>query len=197
MSEPRNVTPGHEDREEFRSRYYQERAEEPEWVAWKWARGGRGFPWLGVLLVLLGLGLLVQFVFPIISIGTLLLLAIGVAFLAGWLLGGSWLSMVPGVLITALGLAELVEDLALLGPPGEDVAGLASSALALGFLLIWLLGYLRGRRSTWPLWGAALFGLIGVAQLSGRLVGIPELGALWPVLVIAVGVLLILNARRR
>jgi hypothetical protein len=197
VSEPRNVTPGHEGGEEFRTRYYQERAEEPEWLAWKWARGGRGFPWLGALLVLLGGGLLLQFAFPMLSVGTLLLLAIGLAFLAGWLIGGSWLSMFPGVLITALGLAELVEDLALLAPAGQDVPGLGSTALALGFLLIWLIGYLVGRRSTWPLWGAALFGLIGVAQLSGRLVGIPELGFLWPVVIIAIGVLLILNARRR
>ncbi|CAN5604139.1 hypothetical protein BH23CHL7_BH23CHL7_12260 [soil metagenome] len=197
MSEPRNVTPGHDDSDEFRARYYQERTEEPEWMAWKWARGGRGFPWLGALLVLLGAGLLLQFVFPAVAVGTLLLLAIGLAFVAGWLIGGSWLSMFPGVLVTSLGLSELIEDLALLGPAGEDVAGLGSTSLALGFVAIWLIGMAFGRRSTWPLWGAALFGLIGVAQLSGRLAGIPELGLLWPVVIIVVGALLIFNARRR
>lgn len=206
MSEPRNVTPGgapEEDTsqrstvdEEFRRRYYHERGQEPEWMAWKWARGGRGFPWLGVLLVLLGVGLLAQYVFPALTLGTLVLLAIGLAFIAGWVIGGSWFSMIPGVLIGALGVAELIEDLALLGPAGDDVPGLASSALAIGFLVIWLIGYLRGRRSTWPLWGAAIFGLIGVAQLSGRLVGLPELNFLWPVLIIIVGVLLLMNARR-
>jgi hypothetical protein len=203
MSEPRNVTPDDvrvppaTDEGEFRTRYYEERRDEPEWLAWKWARGGRGFPWLGVLLVLLGAGLLLQYLFPQVSVGTLLLLAVGLAFIAGWLLGGSWLSMFPGVLITALGLAELIEDLALLGPPGVDVPGLSSTALALGFLVIWLIGYLLGRRSTWPLWGAGLFGLIGFAQLSGRLVGVPELGLLWPIIIIAIGLLLVLNARRR
>jgi hypothetical protein len=198
VSEPRNVTPGHDQGEdEFRSRFYTERAEEPEWMAWKWARGGRGFPWLGILLVLLGAGLLLQFVLPQVAVGTLLLLAIGLAFVAGWLIGGSWLSMLPGVLITSLGLAELVEDLALLGPAGQDVPGLGSTALALGFVVIWLIGISAGRRSNWPLWGAALFGLIGVAQLSGRLVGIPELGLLWPVVIIVIGALLIFSARRR
>jgi hypothetical protein len=206
MSEPRNVTPGAEGPstgsgstvdEEFRRRYHEERSQEPEWMAWKWAERGRGFPWLGVLLVLLGVALLVQFAIPNVSVGTLVLLAIGLAFLAAWLLGRSGFAMVPGVLFVALGSAELIEDLALLGPAGADVPGLASSALAIGFLLIWLLGYARNRRSTWPLWGAAIFGLIGVAQLSGRLVNIPELGALWPVLIILLGVLVILNARRR
>ena len=197
MSEPRNVTPGHEEgSDEFRARYYTERAEEPEWMAWKWANRGRGFPWLGVLLVLIGLALLVQYFVAAVSAGTLVLLAIGIAFLAGWLIGGSRFSMIPGVLVTALGVAELIEDLALLGPAGDDVPGLASTSLALGFLFIWLVGYVRGRRSSWPLWGAALFGLIGVAQLSGRLAGIPELGALWPVAIIAAGLLILLASRR-
>lgn len=206
MSEPRNVTPGGpppDDStahasvdEEFRRRYYSERSQEPEWMAWKWARGGRGFPWLGVLLVLLGVGLLAQYAVPALTLGTLVLLAIGLAFLAGWVIGRSSFSMIPGVLFLALGLAELIEDLALLGPAGDDVPGLASSALALGFVVIWLIGYLRGRRSSWPLWGAAVFGLIGVAQLSGRLIGVPELGFLWPVLIIVVGALLLVNARR-
>jgi len=201
MSEPPNVTPegagGHSTvDEEFRRRFHAERAEEPEWMAWRWARRGRGFPWLGVLLVLLGVGLLVQYVFPTVSVGTLVLLAIGLAFVAGWAFGRSWFSMVPGVLFVALGLAELIEDLALLGPAGADVPGLASSALAIGLLVIWGVGYVRERRWRWPLWGAAIFGLIGAAQLSGRLTNIPELGALWPVLIIAVGVLVLLNARR-
>jgi hypothetical protein len=59
-----------------------------------------------------------------------------------------------------------------------------------------LLGNFGGRRSSWPLWGAAVFGLIGVAQLSGRLVNMPSLGALLPVLIIIVGVIVLLNARR-
>ena len=198
MEEPRNVTPGQEQRsDEFHQRYYSERREGPEWTGWAWASRGRNFPWLGVLLVLIGIALLVQFFIPNVEAGTLILLAIGFAFLTGWVLAGSWVAMVPGVLILSLGVAELIEDLALLGPPGEDVPGLAASALAIGFALIWLLGYVRGRPSVWPLWGVAIFGLIGFAQLSGRLAGIPELGALWPILIIAVGVLLLFSARNR
>lgn len=199
MSEPRNVTPGMGEGtsdDAFRRRAMDEREQGPEWQAWTWSRRGRGFPWLGVLLVLIGVALLLQYVVPAVSVGTLVLLAIGLAFLAGWLFGRSWFSMIPGVLFVALGVAELIEDLALLGPAGEDVAGLASAALAIGFLVIWGVGQATGRRWSWPLWGAGLFGLIAVAQLSGRLIGIQELGFLWPVLIIVVGVLLLMNARR-
>lgn len=197
MNEPRNVTPGQNEGDEFRARYRQERAEEPEWMAWRWANRGRAFPWLGVLLVLIGLALLAQYLFPQVSAGTLVLLAIGLAFMAGWLFGGSWFSMIPGVLVASLGTAELIEDLALLGPAGQDVPGLASTSLAIGFLVIWLLRYASNRRSAWPLWGAALFGLIGLAQLSGRLIGLPALNLLWPVIIIGVGIVVLLSARRR
>jgi hypothetical protein len=188
MSEPRNVTPGWREGE----------GDHRDWSSWGWdGRGrGRGFPWLGVLLVLVGIALLIQYFVPGVSAGTLIFLAIAVAFLAAWLIGGSSLAMVPGLLVLALGVAELIEDLALLGPAGEDVPGLASSALAIAFLAIWLIGSARGRRSMWPLWGAGIFGLIGVAQLSGRLVNIPALGALWPLLIIVVGLILLFSARR-
>lgn len=189
MAEQKNVTPGWADSS----------SEQTDWGKWSWdgPSRGRGFPWLGVLLVLIGIALLIGYFIPGLSAGTLILLAIAAAFLAAWLIGGAWPAMVPGLLVLALGVAELIEDMALLGPAGEDVAGLWSVALAVAFLAIWLIGLTRSRRSMWPLWGAGIFGLIGVAQLSGRLIDIPTLGALWPVLIIVVGVLLLLNARRR
>ncbi|MDP8905639.1 MAG: hypothetical protein M3N29_10090 [Chloroflexota bacterium] len=191
-NEPRNVTPESDD---FRRRAVRERDEGPEWRAWTWASGGTGFPLLGVLLVLIGVALLVQFFFPAISAGTVILLAIGVAFLAAWVLGRSWFSMVPGVLVVALGLSELIEDFGVLGPPREDVPGLAASALALGFLAVWAIANASGRSWRWPLWGVAIFGLIGIAGLS-RLITIPLLGVLLPVVIIVAGIALLLNARR-
>ncbi|CAN5822889.1 hypothetical protein BH24CHL6_BH24CHL6_11980 [soil metagenome] len=195
MTEPRNVTP--EQSEEFRARHQQERAEEPEWMAWKWASRGRGFPWLGVLLVLIGIGLLVQYLVPDVRVSTLVLLAVGGAFLASWLFGGSRFSMVPGVLFVSISLAMLVEDLGIIFGPGVPVPGAVSLGLAAGFLVIWLIGQRWQRRWTWPLWGAAVFGLIGFVQASGRLLGVPQLGALWPLLIIGLGVLVVLSARRR
>ena len=186
MNEPRNVTPDYERRQTSES------------ATWTWERRGSNIPWLGILLILIGVALLLQFLVPTLSASTLVLLAVGLAFLAGWIFGRSWFAMVAGVLAFSLGVAELLEDLAVFGGlPKADVPGLWAAALAVGFLVIWLIGLTSNRRSTWPLIGAAIFGLIGVAQLSGRLVGIPALGALWPIVIIIVGVAFLIAARRR
>jgi hypothetical protein len=187
MNEPKNVTP-----EEVRPDQNQ-----PEWWGWTSESRRRGFPLLGVLLVLIGIGLLLQYVFPGVSISTLILLAVGLAFLAAWLIGRSWFAMVPGYLIFALGISELLEDLAVLRPAHQDVPGLGSTALAVGFLAIFITARLSGRHWTWPLWAAAVFGLIGVAQLSA-LVALPQYGgALVPVLIIVLGLVLLFNWQRR
>lgn len=193
MSEPRNVTPGTEEQapDEFHRRYYSERREGPEWIGWSWASRGRNFPWLGVLLVLVGIGLLIQYLFPTVGAGTLVIVAIAMAFLAGWIFGGSSIALVPGLLILAVGVARLIEELNIYSGPGTT-----SLSVAAAFGLIWLIGYMRERRSTWPLWGFAIFGLIGLVQVSGRIAGIPELGALWPVVIIVIGVLLLIATRR-
>jgi hypothetical protein len=192
MNEPRNVTPPDAQPDEFHRNYYNERAEGPEWAAWSWGRRGWNFPWLGILLVLVGVGLLIQYFVPGVSAGTLVLTAIALAFLAAWLFGRSRWAVVPGLLILALAVAGLARELSVYTGPG-----LTAAALAVAFLLIWLLDYARGVRSNWPLWGLAIFGVIALVQASGRIAGIPELGALWPVVIIVIGVLLLLSARRR
>jgi hypothetical protein len=189
---PRNVTPNDAQPDEFHRNYYNERAQGPEWAAWSWGRRGWNFPWLGILLVLVGAGLLIQYFVPTVSAGTLVLTAIALAFLAAWLFGRSRWAVVPGLLILALAVAGLARELNVYSGPG-----LTAAALAVAFLLVWVLDYSRGVRSNWPLWGAAIFGLIAFVQLSGRIAGMPELGALWPVLIIVIGVLLLLSARQR
>ena len=67
----------------------------------------------------------------------------------------------------------------------------------MAFLLIWAIGRARGRRSNWSLWAAAILGLIGIVQISGQLTSIPELSVVWPVVIIVVGILLVVSARRR
>jgi hypothetical protein len=180
MNEPINVTPG------------APQHDGPEWAAWNWTQRGWNFPWLGLLLVLVGGGLLVQYFVPNVSAGTLVLAALAIMFLAAWLFNRSRWAIVPGVLLGALAVTGFARELNVYNGPG-----LTALALAAAFVLIWVLDYFRGLRSTWPLWGAAIFGLIGLVQVSGKLVDIPQMGALWPVLIIVLGLLLILSTRRR
>lgn len=179
MNEPRNVTPGGPP------------DQEPEWFGWSWQSSGRSFPWLGALLVLVGAALLIQYFVPGVSFGTLILLAIGVAFVAGWLFGRSFFALILGLLILAVAVARLIDELGIYTGPGTT-----SVCVAVALLAIWLAGYARGRRRTWPLWGAAIFGLVGLVQVATRLTPVPDLGALWPALIVVVGILLLLNARR-
>jgi hypothetical protein len=200
MSEPRNVTPDEAWPEGSppdvgAADAAGAAAKQPEWWGGGWDNRQRGFPILGVLLVVIGLGLLVQWFFPQVGAGTLILMALGLAFLGAWLTGRSWFAMVPGFLLLALGSAGLVEDLGLIKPANEDVPGLTSTALAIGFLAIFVIARLGNRRWLWPLWAAAIFGIIGIAQLS-TYVTLPEFGAVVPVLIIGLGVIVLFNWRR-
>ena len=167
-----------------------------EFLPSSWDRQRGGFPVLGVLLVVIGAGLLVQFVFPQVSAGTLILLALGAAFLGAWLTGRSWFAMVPGFVLLALGAGELIEDLGLIKPAQQDVPGLAATALAIAFLVIWVVARIGNRRWIWPLWAAAIFAVIGIPQLA-TLVVLPEIGgALVPVVIIVLGFIVLFNWRR-
>jgi hypothetical protein len=161
-----------------------------------WDRPRGGFPVLGVLLVVIGAGLLVQWLFPQVSAGTLILLALGAAFVGAWLTGRSWFAMVPGFVLLALGAGELIEDLGLIKEPHVDVPGLSATALAAAFLVIWVVARLGNRRWLWPLWAAAIFAVIGIPQLA-TLVVLPEVGgALVPVVIIVLGFIVLFNWRR-
>lgn len=194
MNEPRNVTPDEDERQQQAHEDVERRADESDWTGQTWTNRGRNFPWLGILLVLVGIALLVQAALPpnTITAGTVLLLAIGAAMIAGWLFGGSWFAAIPGLLLLALGVARLISELKIYDGPGITALSLAGA-----FVLIWVIGLARERRSRWPLVAAVILGMIGLIQVFGKLSNIPELGVVWPVVIIVVGVLLLISARRR
>lgn len=164
----------------------------PEWAAWGWAGGGRPFSWLGVFLILIGAALLVQQIQPAIGLTSLLVLAMGLAFGAAWLIGGAGWALVPGAVLLALAAARLGGELGY-------VTGDGWSALFVGIALlaVWVIGMVRGSRRGWTLWVGAILGLIGLAQVSDRIPGLPDLGWLWPAAIIAIGGALLLRARSR
>ena len=200
MNQPRNVTPGYQDDElpdgTFPNSGHGEREPgmPPEWFAWSWAQSReRTFPWVGLLLVMVGAGLLIQFLVPALSATTLIVAALAISFLAGGLMGRATFLITPGLLLGALVVARLIDELNVYTGPGTTAV-----ALAVAFLLIYLISVRRGRRrSDWALWGAGIFGLIGFVQISGRIASIPELGGFWPAAIIVIGILLLVNNARR
>jgi hypothetical protein len=192
VSDPKNVTP-EDERQQMAQEEQERRQDQQEWAQPVWTTSrGRGFPWLGILLVLVGVGLLIQAALPTyVTTGTVLLFALGVALVAGWLFGGSWFGAIPGLLLLALGVARLISELNIYTGPGTTAL-----SLAVAFVLIWVIGLARDRKSRWPLVAAAILALIGVIQISGQLSNIPELSVIWPVVIIVVGVVLLIMARR-
>ncbi len=190
---PKNVTP-EDEREQLTQEQLDARQPEPDWTGATWPTSrGRPFPWLGVLLVLVGIALLVQTVMPpnTLSAGTVLLYALGGALVVGWVFGGSWLAAIPGLLLLALGVARTIGELHI-----YEGNGTTALSLAIAFVFIWLIGLTRQRKSRWPLVAAAVLAVVGLIQVSGQLANLPELSFIWPVVIIVVGVLLLISGRR-
>ena len=158
-----------------------------------WGWGGRhGFPWLGGLLIAVGIGLVVAQADPRIDEGH------GVAFFAGlvfwaaflfWWAGG-WAGL-PAALLTGWGLAGALRDLGYVSG-----GGWTALLIGAGFLAMYLTGLARRGRHAWALWVGLIFVGIGALQVAAREIpGLPPLDALVvPVLLIGVGVLLVLRA---
>lgn len=164
---------------------------EPEWADWRRSpEGGRSFPLLGIFLVLIGVALLIQHFQPAISLTSLVVLALGLALGAVWLLGGVRGAFVPAAFLLALALARLVVELRLVNGEGW-------TALFLGFGLLAIWGVSRWQRAkrSWALWLGLILVLIGLAQISLRAAGFRELGLIWPALIILIGGALLLRSR--
>jgi hypothetical protein len=157
---------------------------------YSWSSSGRSFPWLAILLLVLGAGLLIELLIPDLSFASLLILAAGIAFGGAWLLGRVVGATVPALVLTAWGLAGIGTDLGILRGDGWTTL-----AIGLAFLLGWGLGRLQGARREWALVIGAVLGLIGLADVSDSLPFDVDLVIVIPLAMIAVGVYLIVRDR--
>ena len=157
---------------------------------WEWseipgARGRSRLPWFGIFLVVFGALLLLRQLFPALeTAGSLLFLAIGLAFLVSWLINRGMGSLYLGAIITALAAANVVE-----GP------GVGTACLGVAFLFI--AGVRAASGAGWG-WQAAL-GVILFA-IGASSLAIPAMSDLfWPLVLVVLGGILLLraNASRR
>ena len=159
-----------------------------EWGTGRWGEdGGRrpGLPWIGVFLLVFGGLLLLQQLYPQSqALGSVLMLAIGVAFLIRWAVTRGTGSLYAGALITAIAVPNA------LGNAGLSRDGLGTLCLGLAFLFIALVRAVGGGGVGWQAWIGGLLVLLGTVNLLTPDIG----GLLLPIALVVAGAILVFGA---
>ncbi len=158
---------------------------------WEWGPDDArrpGLPWIGIFLLVFGGLLLVQQAYPELeSAGSLLVLAIGLAFLAKWAIDRGSGSLYAGAIITALAAPGLLEA------AGLHANGLGTFSFGVAFLFIASVRAASGGSWGWQLWFGGLLALVGGIDISSPAAG----GLVVPLLLVALGAALLLRDVRR
>jgi hypothetical protein len=157
-------------------------------VEWRWGADERrrpGLPWIGIFLVVFGALLLLERVVPQFrTAGSAFLLAVGIVFLARWVLERGTGSLYAGALITALALPGVLEGSGIVRGPG-----LGTLCLGLAFLFIALVRFLTKGGVGWQAWLGGILVVIGAVSVA-----VPGLGAIVvPAVLVALGVMLVMG----
>jgi hypothetical protein len=166
-------------------------------VGWGWpAQNDRaGVPWIGIFLVVFGGLLLVQQVAPEFkAAGSLVVLAIGVAFLVSWLANRRTSALYVGAIVTALTLPDV------LASAGVIDGGEGWGTLFLGIAFLAIAAIRAATRGGWG-WQVVFGGLLvltGSSTVARHVAGFPAIGQYaWPLALIAIGVVLVLRGGMR
>jgi hypothetical protein len=143
----------------------------------------------GVVLIVIGAALLVAQFTP--DLGRYVVLVIGIGLLALFLVNRAYGALVGGSIVTGVGIGVVIAS----AYPGEQGGAAVLLSLGGGFLLIWLLSYLMQlqERHFWPLIPGGILASVGFALLFRA----TDLLAYWPVLLIALGAILLFVAYLR
>jgi hypothetical protein len=161
---------------------------------WEWndiggPRGSSRLPWFGIFLVVFGGLLLLKLVFPALAtMGSLLLLAAGIAFLVSWLVNRGVGSLYLGAIITALAMPDL---LAAAGIVSGD--GVGTVCMGIAFIFIGIVRASSRGGLGWQIGLGVILLLIGMSAMT--LPGFSDL--VWPIVLLVIGGLLLVRAGRR
>jgi hypothetical protein len=162
-------------------------ASSPRIYHWEWGPDGSrrpGLPWIGIFLLVFGGLLLVQQIYPEFeSLGSVLVLAIGMAFLIKWAIDRGTGSLYAGAIITALAVPGL------LNAAGFEAEGLTTFSLGVAFLFIAAVRASTGGGWGWQLWFGGLLALVGGVSIGSPAAG----GLVIPVLLVALGAALLIR----
>ncbi len=159
--------------------------------SWEWTEAGgpagrARLPWFGIFLVVLGALLLLRIAYPALeTAGSLVFLAVGVAFLVSWLVNRGMVSLYLGSIIVALAAPDL-----LIAAGVPDRTGLGTLCLGVAFLFIALVRALTGGGAGWQAGLGAILALIGFSSFA--ITGFNDL--VWPIALLALGGILLVRA---
>ncbi len=152
----------------------------------------------GVALVAIGLIALIANFVESPSLGMLIVPTLGLIFTL-WGIAVRQIGLViPGGILSGIGLGVYLMDGPFSHLAGEAEAGIFLLAFSLGwFLISGLSAYVCGRVLLWPLIPGGILAVIGGALLVGgtALVVLEWVGKLWPLALIAAGAYLVLRRR--
>ena len=152
---------------------------------WEWGTDNEhrpGLPWIGIFLLVFGGLLLLQQVFPqFAAVGSVIVLAIGLAFLVKWAMDRGTASLYAGSIITALAVPGLLEA------AGIEADGLTTFSLGMAFLFIAAVRLVTGGGVGWQIWFGGLLAVIGGAQIANTPLG----GYILPIVLVGLGILLV------
>ena len=156
-----------------------------EWGTGTWGRGQErrpGLPWIGIFLLVFGGLLLVQQLYPQSqALGSLLVLAVGLAFLVRWAITRGTGSLYAGAIITALAIPPALAN------AGLSREGVGTLSLGIAFLFIALVRLLGGGGLGWQAWFGGLLTVIGAVNVIQPQVG----GLIVPIALVVGGLLLV------
>ena len=148
----------------------------------------------GIVLILIGLMMFVTQITQSSHLALFILPALGLIFLAWGITTRQGGPMIPGGILSGLGLGVLIVT-GTLGQFNETTSGgVVVLSLALGFLVVTpLTAFFSCKTQMWALIPGTLLALVGAAMLAGDigLQLLSLLGYLWPLALIAVGVYVI------
>ena len=158
---------------------------------WEWGQeGGRrpGLPWVGIFLLVFGGLLLARELFPEArSLGSLVVLAVGIAFLIKWAIDRGTGSLYAGAIITALAVPGVLTD------AGLALEGLGTFCFGVAFLFIAAVRAASGGGIGWQAWFGGLLALLGGVNMLSPQVG----GMVVPIVLVALGAVLVFGGAFR
>jgi hypothetical protein len=155
--------------------------------SWEWGPDDArrpGLPWIGIFLLVFGGLLLMQQLFPEFkALGSVVVLAVGLAFLVKWAVDRGTGSLYAGAVITALAVPGL------LNAAGIEANGLTTFSLGVAFLFIAGVRAATGGGLGWQLWFGGLLALVGGVSIADASFG----GLIVPLLLVGLGAALLLR----